>query len=206
MSPIRRPERAEVSVFSSQAAFIAWMEEHHAAIPELWVGYYRKATGKTSVTYPEAVDVGLMFGWIDGLTFRVDDEVHTNRFTPRRRGSTWSTANVNRMAELVAAGDARPAGIAAFEARTADNTGIYSYETAPRELPAAEAAKVRANGAAWAFWQAQTAGYRRVATHWVLSAKRPETRQRRLATLIEDCAAERWMKQYAYGRARDKRS
>lgn len=205
MSPLQRPSRTQVAIFPTREDFIAWLEEHHATSDGLWVGYYRKGAAKRAMTYPEAVEVGLAFGWVDSVTYRVDDEVHTNRFTPRRRGSNWSTVNVARMQRLIEAGVARPAGIAAFEARTPERTGVYSYESAPRDLPAEQAAQLRTDGAAWAFWQAQSASYRRAATHWVLSAKRQETRERRLATLVADCAAGRWIKPLAYGRTRHKR-
>lgn len=197
MSPLPRPSRDEVAVFPSRADFIAWLEEHHATSDGLWVGYYRKGVGKTSVSYTEAVEAGLAFGWVDSLTYRVDDEVHTNRFTPRRKGSNWSLVNVARMERLIETGEARPAGIAAFEARTPERTGVYSYESAPRDLPHAERERLHRNPAARSFWERQTASYRRGATHWVVSAKRAETRERRLATLIEDSAAGRPIKQLA---------
>ena len=195
MSPLQRPARDEVAVFPSRADFIAWLEEHHATSDGLWVGYYRKGVGKTSVSYTEAVEAGLAFGWVDSLTYRVDDEVHTNRFTPRRKGSNWSVVNVARMERLIETGEARPAGIVAFEARTPQRTGVYSYESAPRDLPPPERERLHRNAAAaGSFWESQSASYRRGATHWVLSAKRAETRERRLATLIEDCAAGRRIK------------
>ena len=118
-----RPTRDQVAVFPGKTAFRAWMDEHHDTAAELWVGYYRKSSGKTSITYADAVDVALAYGWIDGLTYRIDDEVHANRFTPRRRRSNWSAANVARMEALIAAGEAHSAGIAAFEARTPERTG-----------------------------------------------------------------------------------
>ncbi len=182
MSP--RPARDQVSVFPTAAAFRGWLEEHHADTPELWVGYYRKATGKTSITYPEAVDEALCYGWIDGLTYRVDDEVHTNRFTPRRTGSTWSALNVRRVQELISEGRMARAGLAAFEARTEANTGIYSYENRPRELPAEYSSQLEANPAAWVSWQSQTPGFRRNATWWVVNAKQETTRQRHLDELV----------------------
>jgi uncharacterized protein YdeI (YjbR/CyaY-like superfamily) len=205
VSPLPRPSRDQVAVFPSRAEFIAWLEEHHATSDGLWVGYYRKGVGKECMSYLEAVEVGLAFGWVDSLTYRVDDEVHTNRFTPRRRGSNWSAVNVARMRKLIENGEARPAGIAAFEARTPERTGVHSYEAAPRNLPPEMEARLRANRAAWSFWDAQAASYRRTATHWLLSAKRAETRERRLETLIDDCAAGRWIKPLAYGRTRDRR-
>ena len=197
MSPLRRPSRNEVAVFPSRADFIAWLGEHHATSDGLWVGYYRKGVGKPSVSYTDAVEAGLAFGWVDSLTYRVDEEVHTNRFTPRRKGSNWSLANVARMERLIETGEAHPAGIAAFEARTPERTGVYSYESAPRDLPPPARERLHRNAAARSFWEAQSASYRRTATHWVLSAKRPETRERRLTTLIEDCAAGRPIKPLA---------
>ena len=194
MSPLLRPSRDEVAVFRLRADFIAWLDEHHATSDGLWVGYYRRGVGRTSISYTEAVEAGLAFGWVDSLTYRVDDEVHTNRFTPRRKGSNWSLLNVARMERLIETGEARPAGIAAFEARAPERTGVYSYESAPRDLPPTERGRLHRNPAARSFWEAQTASYRRGATHWVLSAKRAETRERRLATLIEDCAAGRRIK------------
>lgn len=117
-----RPSLEDVRIFPGVAEFHRWLEEHHATERELWVGYYRKGSGKTSITYREAVEEGLCFGWIDGLTYRINDKVYTNRFTPRTTRSTWSAINVARMHDLIAAGRAHPAGIRAFEAWTAGNT------------------------------------------------------------------------------------
>ncbi len=199
---MKRPARDEVMVFSDAEAFRAWLETHHADTTEVWVGYYRKEVPKTSIRYPEAVDEALCFGWIDGIGYRVDDEVTTNRFTPRRPRSTWSATNVRRVGELQAARRMHPAGLAAFNARTTANTGIYSYENRPADLPPAYLAQLRADAAAWAWWQAQTPGYRRTATWWVISARQQATRDRRLATLIADCAAGRMIKPLTYGRRR----
>ena len=196
-------EPHDVRVFPTAVEFRAWLEEHHDAVTELWVGYYRKSVPKASMTYREAVDEALCFGWIDGLGRRIDDEVHANRFTPRTKRSTWSAVNVARIGELMAAGRVHAAGIRAFEARTIDNTAIYSYENRPTDLPEAYLAQLRANEPAWAWWQAQTPGYRRTATWWVVSAKQEATRDRRLATLIEDSAAGRMIKSQRYGRNAD---
>ena len=194
-SPRRRaPVPTEVAVFPTVGEFRAWLEAYHDAATELWVGYYKKGVPKTSMTYKESVDQGLCFGWIDGITRRIDDEVYTIRFTPRTRRSTWSAVNVARMGELIAAGHAHPAGIRAFEARTDDTTGIYSYENRPADLPEVYLTQLRANEAAWTWWRAQRPGYRRLATWWVVSAKQEATRERRLASLITDCAAGRLIK------------
>jgi len=186
-------------VFATPAEFRSWLEANHDSTTELWIGYYRKSVPKTSMTYKEAVDEALCFGWIDGVGRRIDDEVHANRFSPRTKRSSWSVVNVARMGELTAAGRVHPAGMRAFEARTTDNTGIYSYENRPADLPDAYLAQLKANEAAWTWWQAQTPGYRRAATWWVVSAKQETTRDRRLATLIEDCAAGRVIKSQRYG-------
>ncbi len=192
-----------VRVFGSRGEFRAWLEQNHGTATELWVGYYKKGVPKTSMTYREAVDEALCFGWIDGIGRRIDDEVHANRFTPRTKRSTWSAVNVARMGELIAAGQAHPSGIRAFEARTPDNTGIYSYENRPADLPPDYLERLMAHEAAWTWWRQQSPGYRRVATWWVVSAKQEATRERRLAELIEDSAAGRVIKSQRYGAAKD---
>jgi uncharacterized protein YdeI (YjbR/CyaY-like superfamily) len=184
------PGTPEVVVFAGPAQFRAWLLQHHDSAAELWLGFYKKGVSKTSVGYAEAVEEALCFGWIDGLTRRVDDEVYTVRFTPRRRTSNWSRVNIARVAELEAAGRMHPAGLRAFRERDVRKDG-YSYEGVPARLPAPAEARLRADPTAWAYWQSSTPSYRRSATHWVLSAKRAETRERRLATLVADCAAGR---------------
>ena len=190
----RAPVPTEVAIFATANEFHAWLEANHDTATELWVGYYKKGVPKTSMTYRESVDEGLCFGWIDGITRRIDDEVYTVRFTPRTRRSTWSAVNVARIGELMAAGRVHPAGIRRFEARTEDNTGIYSYENRPADLPDPYLARMKANDVAWRWWLAQRPSYRRAATWWVVSAKQEATRERRLATLIEDCAAGRMIR------------
>ena len=189
----------EVTIFPTSDEFRAWLEANHDSATELWVGFHKKGASRTSMTYKESVDEGLCFGWIDGITRRIDEEVYTIRFTPRTKRSTWSAVNVARIGELISAGRAHPAGIRAFEARTQDNTGIYSYENRPADLPDAYLELLKTNEAAWSWWRAQRPGYRRVATWWVVSAKQEATRVRRLATLIEDCAAGRMIKSQRYG-------
>ncbi len=197
---MKAPDRADVKVLASAAEFRRWLETNHATEREAWIGYYRKGVPKRSISYPEAVEEALCFGWIDGIGYRIDDEVTANRFTPRTKRSTWSAVNVRKVGELRAVGRMHPAGMAAFEARTADNTGIYSYENRPPDLPETYLRRLKADVAAWRYWQAQTPGYRRGATWWVVSAKQEATRERRLATLIEDSAASRMIKPLAYGR------
>jgi len=169
-----------------------WLDEHHASAPELFVGAWKKSTGKPTLTWPEIVEEALCVGWIDSIRRSVPGDGWVIRLTPRRKGSIWSAVNVAKVAELRDAGRMRPAGDAAFEARRADRTAIYSFEQ-PREpaLDAEEERRFRANEAAWAWFSAKPPSFRKQAIHWVISAKRTETRERRLAALIEGSAAGR---------------
>jgi uncharacterized protein YdeI (YjbR/CyaY-like superfamily) len=173
--------------FATPADFRAWLEKNHSRVSELQVGFHRKASGRPSITWAEAVDQALCFGWIDGVRRSVDDESYQIRFTPRRARSIWSAVNVARVEELTKLGLMQPAGVAAFEARRADRTGIYSHEQreAPK-LTRPQKKRFRANAKAWKFFQAQPPGYRRQATWWVVSAKKEDTRARHLDTLIAD--------------------
>src|SRR3954453_9045905 len=176
--------------FATPLAFRAWLKKHHARAREMLVGFYKKGSGRPSITWPESVDQALCFGWIDGVRKRVDDERYMIRFTPRNRASRCSRVKVARVAELTAAGLMHPAGLEAFEARTEE--GTYSYEQ--REAAAFDPERerrFRADEAAWTWFAVQAPWYRRTATHWVMSAKREETRDRRLARLIGDSAAGR---------------
>jgi uncharacterized protein YdeI (YjbR/CyaY-like superfamily) len=173
--------------FRNASEFRAWLEQHHASETELLVGFQKKSSGKPSMTWSESVDQALCFGWIDGVRRSLGDESYSIRFTPRKPRSTWSRVNVAKVEELERRGLMQPAGRRAFEARTEGNTGIYSFERdEPVELP-----RAGFSAEAWEFFQAQPPGYRRTAGHWVLSAKRAETRERRLAQLVEDSAAGR---------------
>jgi uncharacterized protein YdeI (YjbR/CyaY-like superfamily) len=182
----------EPTFFKTPAEFRAWLEENHESSTELLVGFHRKGSGKPSITWPESVDQALCFGWIDGVRRGLDDTSYTIRFTPRKPASNWSSVNIAKVAELTRAGLMRPAGVAAFERRTDARSGIYSYEQreAAAFTPDQERC-FRADVEAWEFFQAQPAGYRKTATHWVVRAKREDTRERRLATLIADSAAGR---------------
>ncbi len=177
--------------FAAPADLRAWFEENHAAADELWVGFHRTATGLPSVTWSEAVDQALCFGWVDGVRKGVDERSYKIRFTRRKARSTWSAVNIAKVGALTEAGLMRPEGVAAYERRTADNSGVYSHEQTDIELGAEREAVFRAAPGAWEFFEAQPPSYRRSLTWWVISAKRPETRERRLAKLIEDCAAGR---------------
>ena len=158
------------------------------------MGYWKKHTGRPSLTWSEVVDQALCFGWIDGRLNRIDDERHMQRLTPRRPGSNWSKVNVEKVAKLKEAGLMRPAGIAAFERRSEDKTGVYSFERDTQLAPEYDA-RLRANKAATEYFASRPPWYRRTATHLVMSAKREETRLRRLERLIEDSAAGRDMKE-----------
>jgi len=175
--------------FATAGELRAWLEENHATATELFVGFYRRGSGKPSITWQELVDEELCFGWIDGVRQGIDDVRYSNRITPRKPRSTWSAINIARANELIRLGRMRPAGLKAFERRTDARSAIYSYEqrTKAKLDPEAERS-FRANTKAWAFFQGQPPSYQRAATWWVISAKREETRQKRLATLIGDSA------------------
>jgi uncharacterized protein YdeI (YjbR/CyaY-like superfamily) len=180
----------EPTFFATPADFRAWLERHHERDSELIVGFHKRGSGRPSITWPEAVDQALCFGWIDGVRRRIDDTSYSIRFTPRKARSTWSAVNIKRMKELVEGGLVAPAGLAAFERRADDRSAIYSYEQRKAaDLEADQERRLRADERAWAFFEAQPPSYRRAAIHWVTSAKKPETRDRRLAQLIECSAA-----------------
>jgi uncharacterized protein YdeI (YjbR/CyaY-like superfamily) len=179
----------DATFFASPEAFRAWLEEHHATVQEFWVGFYKKGSGRPSITWPEAVDEALCFGWIDGLRKSIDDVSYAIRFTPRKPHSIWSAVNIKRVDELTAQGQMRPAGLKAFAERTDKKSGVYAYEQRnAAELDAADEQQLRANTQAWDFFQAQPAWYRKTAIWWVISAKQEATRRKRLATLIDDSA------------------
>jgi uncharacterized protein YdeI (YjbR/CyaY-like superfamily) len=182
--------------FTSPDELRAWFDANHESASELWLGTYKKATGTPTVTWSEAVDEALCVGWIDSVRYSLDPERSAQRFTPRRKGSNWSAINIAKVKELTAQGRMRPAGLAAFDARTEARSAIYSYEQRHLAvLDADEDAAFRANEEAWSRFQALPPSYRQTAIHWVVTAKKPETRVRRLATLIEDSAAGRRLKQ-----------
>lgn len=183
---------ANVQFFATPADFRKWLERNHQSAKEVWVGFYKRATGQPSMRWPESVDEALCVGWIDGIRKRIDDESYTIRFTPRKAQSTWSAVNIARVAELTRERRMQPAGSAAFEKRSDAKSAIYSYEQRKTaEFDAAAERQFRANPKAWEFFQAQPPWYRRTATYKVISAKREETRQKRLAALIADSAAGR---------------
>jgi uncharacterized protein YdeI (YjbR/CyaY-like superfamily) len=174
--------------FPTPSDFRRWLSEHHDEVDELWVGYYKKTTGRPSITWPESVDEALCYGWIDGLRRSIDEEAYQIRFTPRRPGSHWSRVNLGRVVALIGEGQMTPEGLAVYESRDREKAGQYSYERGEVAFFAEQVASFEAHPEAWAFWSAQPPGYRRLATSWVVSSKREDTRSRRLATLIENSA------------------
>jgi uncharacterized protein YdeI (YjbR/CyaY-like superfamily) len=173
--------------FATPSAFRTWLEEHHQTAQELWVGFYKTSSGKPSITWPEAVDQALCFGWIDGVRKGIDDSSYTIRFTPRKPQSIWSTVNVKRAQELAQLGLMSPAGLKAFEERDQKKSGLYSYEQRKSsQLDPAYEEQFKANQKAWDFFQSKPPSYQQPAIWWVMSAKQEETRLKRLARLIED--------------------
>lgn len=172
----------------------AWLDDHHDSAEELWVGLYKKATGRPSITWPELVDELICYGWIDGLRKSLDDESYMIRVTPRRPDSVWSKRNLERMEALREQDRVEPPGVAVFRDRNEEKSGTYSYEREHATLGDEFEALFRADESAWAWWLEQAPGYRKLATWWVVGAKRETTRRRRLRTLIEDSAAGRKIK------------
>ncbi|MHA3775331.1 YdeI/OmpD-associated family protein [Verrucomicrobiota bacterium sgz303538] len=178
--------------FATATEFRAWLEAHHEIAAELWVGFYKTGTGKPSITWPQAVDEALCVGWIDGLRKSLGELSYMIRFTPRKSQSTWSAVNIGRVEALADEGRMRPAGLRAFQARTESKSKIYSYEQKDdAKLDEEAEAQFRSQREAWAYFHSQAPSYKKTAIWWVVSAKRDETRRKRLATLIEDSANQR---------------
>jgi uncharacterized protein YdeI (YjbR/CyaY-like superfamily) len=184
-----RPDERDVLFPERPEQLRDWFDANHATADELWLGYHKKATGRPTISWSEAVDEALCVGWIDSVRYSLDDERSAQRFTPRRKGSMWSAINVRKIAELTEQGRMRPAGLAAFEARSPEMTAIYSYEREAAALTDDETAEITADAAARADWERRPPSYRKSVTHWIASAKQPETRARRLAALIAASAA-----------------
>lgn len=182
----------------------AWFEANHDNRGELLLGLYRKATARESVTYQEALDEALCYGWIDGVRHSLGDEAYTIRFTPRRKRSNWSQVNIRRVGELEAAGRMHPAGHRAFDARDPERQNRYSFENRDKGLAPALEAEFRRSRKAWAFFETQPPSYRHAASLWVMSAKQESTRRRRLKTLIADSAAGMRIKPLTRPSERDK--
>lgn len=172
--------------FPDPSALRSWLEDNHESVTELWVGLHKKHTRKPSITWPELVDELLCFGWIDGLRRSLDESSYVIRITPRKADSTWSRVNTDRAHELIEAGLMTDRGLEAFERRDPKKTGRYSFERVGVKLSEPLERKFRSNRIAWEFFASQPPGYRKTALTWVMTAKREETRERRLRTLIAD--------------------
>ncbi len=188
----------EIIYFASAADLRAWLEERYATASEVWIGFYKKASGADGITYAQALDEALCFGWIDGVRKRVDERSFTIRFTPRKPGSIWSAVNITRASELQALGLMRPAGLTALARRDDARSKVYSYERASVALDPAFERQFRAATQAWAHFTAQAPSYQRAAIWWVMSAKQEATRARRLAVLIADSQAGRRLANLTY--------
>jgi uncharacterized protein YdeI (YjbR/CyaY-like superfamily) len=173
--------------FESRAAFRAWLARHGRSTTELWVGFHKKRSGRSGITYQDAVDEALCAGWIDGLKKRHDESSYVHRFSPRKPKSKWSLVNLRRMRTLLKQGLVTEIGRQVFDDRHRTASG-YSYETRPQTLDPDSARRLKANAAAWRFFEAQPPGYRRLVTYWVCEAKRDATRVRRLEQVIA-CSA-----------------
>ena len=184
-----RPAAEAVKFFATPEALRRWFEKNHASADLLWVGYYKKDSGRPSVTWPESVDEALCVGWIDGIRKRIDEASYKIRFTPRRPASIWSAINVSRVAALKKEGRMRPEGLAAFSKKRDNRSGIYSYEQRPETLPETYRDMLAADPRALEFFDAQPPGYRKLMAWYVVSAKREETRAQRVARLLDACRA-----------------
>ena len=171
--------------FKNASAFRKWLQSHHASAKELWVGFYKKGAGKPSITWPESVDEALCFGWIDGIRKSLDNESYMIRFSPRKRGSVWSAVNMRNVERLIKEKRMAPVGLKAYAARKEYRSGIYSYEQRSPELVEPYLAKLKRNKAAWEFFHAQPSSYRKMMNWRIVSAKKEETRLKRLKQLIE---------------------
>ncbi|MGO4105519.1 YdeI family protein [Leifsonia sp. YAF41] len=197
-TPGGTPERPAI-FFASPEEFRAWLEANHATATELWMGLYKKHVPDVGLTWEQAVPEALCFGWIDSVSQRIDEDARRQRWTPRKASSNWSSVNIALVEKLTAEGRMREAGIAAFERRREDRSGVYSHENPEQDLPPEASARLAANPAASAFWAVATASYRRQVTHWVLTAKQEATRERRLAQLIDESAAGRMVPFQRFG-------
>lgn len=191
-----RPLDSKPRFFRSPAQLRRWLERHHKTAGHLLVGFYKKGSGKPSITWPESVDEALCFGWIDGIRKRADELSYTIRFTPRKSISTWSAINIKRARLLIEQGRMHPAGLEAFEARRANRSGVYSYEQRPKRLIEPYASMLAGNEAARRFFEGQAPSYGRAATWWVISARKEETRLKRARTLVDLSAKGRLIPQF----------
>lgn len=173
--------------FASQPDFRKWLKKNHKKETELIVGFYKVGSGKPSITWPQSVDEALCFGWIDGVRSSIDKNSYQIRFTRRKPKSIWSAINIRKMEELIKQGLMQPEGLTAFEKREELRSKIYSHETEEVTLSRSFETRFRSNKKAWKYFQALAPSYKKISTHWVMSAKQDTTRLKRLDELIEDC-------------------
>ncbi len=182
----------EPRYFARAADFRDWLAVHHDRASELLVGFRKLASGLQSMSWPESVDEALCFGWIDGVRRRIDEQSYSVRFTPRRAGSIWSAVNLAKVETLIAVGRMQPAGLKVWQSRDPARERVYSFEQAEAaELAPGERAQFEAEAAAWRYFESTPPGYRKTLLHWIVTAKKPETRARRLAELIGASAEQR---------------
>jgi len=182
--------------FKTQADFEHWLEKHHDSANELILHYCKKSTGKESIDWSQSVDAALMYGWIDGIRRKVNEEVFTVRFTPRRPNSIWSNRNIDIANALIALGIMKPAGRKAFDRRKEDNSGVYGFQRDDVELLPWQLIQFKSNGGSWEYYENLPKYYKKMVTHWVSSAKRKDTQERRLLKLIESCEKNVRLKQF----------
>ncbi len=182
------PTPTNIKFFKNPAELRKWFEKNYKKAEEQWIGYYKTGTAKPSISWPESVDQALCFGWIDGIRKSIDDESYTIRFTPRKPTSVWSRINIKKVAELKRQGLMTKEGLHLFENRDMKKSSLYSFEQRKNpKLPAAFMKKFKSNKKAWTFFSSQAPWYQRTATWWIISAKREETRLKRLGRLMSDC-------------------
>ena len=197
-TPGGTPERPAV-FFADAAEWGRWLAAHHDTETELWMGFYRKGHPEAGLTWEEAVREALCWGWIDSMAQGIDEHTRRQRWTPRKSTSNWSTVNIAAAEELISSGRMQPSGLAAFERRRPERSGIYAYETRERVLDAPYAAALAADPAASAFWELATPSYRKLAVNWVMTAKQEATRDARAAQLVADSAAGQLIRSQRYG-------
>jgi len=207
--PLQRPDVVEVSrnnlrFFRTRNALRQWLEKNHDKASELWIGFYRKDSGRGGITYAEALDEALCYGWIDGIRKKLDDVSFTNRFTPRKKNSVWSNVNIKHVERLTREGRMMPPGTAAYEAKQDNRSGVYSFERETAELEPEMKERFRKNAKAWKFFEGEPPYYRRMASWWVISAKKDETREKRLSDLINYSAKQTRLPSFTPASARKK--
>jgi uncharacterized protein YdeI (YjbR/CyaY-like superfamily) len=187
---------AKPKFFKTAADFRAWLMKHGEKETELWMGYWKKASGKGGLTYKDALDEALCYGWIDGIVKSVDGDSYMQRWTPRKKTSHWSLVNERRFGELESAGRVHATGRAAFDRKTPERTGQASFESPPKQFTREHRERLMKNKKAFAHWKQQPDGYRRTVKHWIRTAKQEETRERRFALFIEHAEKDKRLPQF----------